>query len=358
MRLFAIVATASLLAAPLHAQSTLTGDLPRKDDRPLEAEQGIETEYGQVTTSEGLRLRSLVSRPTGTGERLPALFLTQWVSCGTVEFTDGPSRLAELVRRSGWALIRVERSGDGDSEGPGCDALDYDTEVRHYREAFDQLSEHRWIDPDKIVIYGSSLGSTTAPLVAQGKSIAGIMVQGGGAETYLERMIDFDRLYLERSGRYAPDQIHEEMLKRIPFLFDYLIRDREPEDIEASNPELAGVWESIRGTGGKLHYGRPRDWHRQAAKRDFAEAWSKIDVPVLVLWGEYEQFERRYGHELIAQIVNANHPGKATFVVVPKADHGLHRYPDAISAYRGEGREQDWELFLHPVTTWLTRISG
>ena len=52
------------------------------------------------------------------------------------------------------------------------------------------------------MIYGSSLGSTTAPLVAQGKKVAGIIVQGGGAVTYLERMINFDRLYLERSGRY------------------------------------------------------------------------------------------------------------------------------------------------------------
>src|SRR5690349_22103231 len=60
-------------------------------------------------------------------------------------------------------------SGTGDSEGPGCDRLDYDTEVRHYREAFDQLARHPWIDPGRIVIFGSSLGSITAPFIAEGK---------------------------------------------------------------------------------------------------------------------------------------------------------------------------------------------
>ena len=54
---------------------------------------------------------------------------------------DRLSVMGELAQKSGMALIRVERSGTGDSEGPGCDTLDYDTEVRHYREALDQLRE-------------------------------------------------------------------------------------------------------------------------------------------------------------------------------------------------------------------------
>ena len=96
---------------------------------------------------------------------------------------------------------------------------------------------HPWVDPDRIIIYGSSLGSTTAPLVAQGKKVAGIAVQGGGAVTYLERMINFDRLYLERSGKYRPDQIHEEMIRRIPFHVEYLVNRKTPgADRGASGP--------------------------------------------------------------------------------------------------------------------------
>jgi hypothetical protein len=65
-------------------------------------------------------------------------------------------------------------------------------------------------------------------LVAEGKKVAGVAVQSSGAVTYLERMISFDRLYLERSGKYAPEQIQDEMVKRIPFHVEYLLGQRRP----------------------------------------------------------------------------------------------------------------------------------
>ena len=52
--------------------------------------------------------------------------------------------------------------------------------------------------------------------------------------TYLERMINFDRLYLERSGKYRPDQIHDEMIRRIAFHSSYLLGKKTPEQIAPS----------------------------------------------------------------------------------------------------------------------------
>src|SRR5206468_1090057 len=326
---------------------------------PLQAIPGLEAEYGVVRTSEGTRLRTILTRPAGTRGKLPAIFLTQWVSCDSIDFSgDMPSQLRELARRSGLVFMRVERSGTGDSEGMPCSKLAYDTEVRQYREALDQLSHHPWVDPSRIIIEGSSLGSTTAPLVAQGRKLAGIIVQGGGAETYLERMINFDRLYLERSGDYRPDQVQAEMLKRIPFQYEYLVRGKTPQQVEAEHPELKGVAASIRGMEANNQYGRPFAWHQQAAKHDFLTAWTKIDAPVLVLYGEYDQFEMREGHQLIADTVNRLRPGTATFIVIPHASHDLDWYPDAVSAYREQNGEADPELFLTPVLAWLKNVVG
>jgi fermentation-respiration switch protein FrsA (DUF1100 family) len=115
----------------------------------------------------------------------------------------------------------VERAGAGDSEGPPCHQLDYDTEVRHYREALAALASHRWVRADKIVIWGESLGATTAPLVAQGRKVAGVLVQGGGALTYPERMLALDRMAVERSGA-TPAEIHQRMLRSVEFHTEYL----------------------------------------------------------------------------------------------------------------------------------------
>ena len=352
-----------LLVSPIAAsgQSRLVGDLPRKTPaQPLEAIPGLETEYGSVRTSEGVRLRTIVTRPAGATSKLAAIFHTQAVSCGSLELpVDRPTTLGELARRSGMVLIRVERAGTGDSEGPACSALDYDTEVRHYREAFDQLAGHRWVDRKRIFIYGSSLGSTTAPLVAQGKPIAGIVVQGGGALTYLERMIIFDRLYFERSGKFPPDEIHDRMLRSIRFNQEYLVGRKTPQRVVRDNPELAGVWESMRGTAeAPPHYGRPYAWHWQAAQKNFLAAWAKIDAPVLVAYAEFDQFEPLQSHAVIVDAVNRIRPGTAQLIVLENIDHSLRRYPDQYAAYREEGGAPGREALLVPMIAWLKEQSA
>jgi pimeloyl-ACP methyl ester carboxylesterase len=356
-----LLAALLLFPAPGEAQQArLAGDLPRREGRALQAPAGLETEYGQVRTSDGLRLRTILTRPAGTRSRLPSIFLTQWVSCGSLDFAaDRPGLLRDLAQQSGIVLIRVERSGTGDSEGPPCSALDYDTELRHYREAFDQIARHRWVDPDRILLFGSSLGATTAPLLAEGRKVAGIAVQGGGALTYLERMIQFDRIFLERSGKYGPEQIHEEMLRRIQFHTLYLLGRKAPEQIGRERPDLAGVWQNIRGAAeAPPHYGRPYAWHWQAASQDFLEAWSRVQSPVLVIYGEYDQFETRHGHELIVRTLNRLRPGSARFVEVPRADHDLELYASPEDAYLYRGAEVRRELLLQPLLSWAREVTA
>jgi pimeloyl-ACP methyl ester carboxylesterase len=349
-----------LAASTLQAQpARIVGDLPRKDARPLQALAGVETEYGAVRTSEGYRLRTILTRPAGSARPLPALFLAQWVSCGSLDASaDRPGLLQDIARQSNMVFIRVERAGTGDSEGPPCSDLDFDTEVRHYREALDRLSRHPWVDPGRLVIFGSSLGSVTAPLIADGRKVAGVVVQGGGAVTYLERMINFDRLYIERSGKYRPEQIHDEMLKRIRFHTAYLLGRKTPGQVALEQPDLASVWASVRGGAeAPPHYGRPYAWHWQAAAANFAAAWARLEAPVLVFHGEYDQFEPRHGHELIAKTVNRLRPVTATFVEFAKADHELEYYATAEDAYAYKNPTVRRDLFLKPMFEWIRKVA-
>lgn len=348
-----------LCAGSAEARVRMTGDLPRRDGRPLVDLPGLETEYGVVRTSEGVRLRTILTRPEGATGRLPAIFIAQWVSCSSIDFrADRDNLVKSLATRAGMVMLRVERSGSGDSEGVPCEQLDYDTEIRHYREALDQLARHAWVDPDRIVIHGISLGTTTAPFIAEGRRVAGLLVQGSGAYTYLERMINFDRIHLERSGRYPPETWHDEMARRIAFHHEYLIRGRTPAEIAAARPELAGVWASILGAEPGSHYGRPFAWHQQAARRNFAGSWAAVEAPVMVVYGSFDQFEPRGTHALIVDIVNRRRPGTATLVGLQGADHDLVFYPNVLAAYAREGGEQRPEAFLGPAIEWLRRVTG
>lgn len=348
-----------LLALAAAAQLLPADALPRKADRPREAIAGLETDYGTLRTSDGLKLRTLVSRPAGgNGARLPAIFAAKWVACGSIEFrAERPSELKALALESGLAMIRVERAGEGDSEGE-CARLDFETEVRHYREALARLRHHRWIDPARIIVYGSSLGAMTAPLIADGNGVAGVLVQGGGGLSYFERMIGFDRLQLDRSGRFPLGAAAREMPRRIAFHQLYLLGRRTPAEIARDRPDLAGVWESLHGTAPDSHYGRPFAWHWQAAEQDVLPVWARLAVPVMVVWGEYDGFEPRYGHRLIVDTVNRHHPGSARWLELPATGHDLDVYTGPEAAWRFEGGRYQPEAFLRPVIAWLRAVAA
>jgi alpha-beta hydrolase superfamily lysophospholipase len=311
--------------------------------RPLEDMPGMDSFYDAADVGGGAKLRTITAIPTGARGRLPVLLFTQWVSCGSMEHNaQSPWRraVADFVRAQGLAFVRVERASDGDSEGPACHKLDYDTEVRHYIAAFDRvLSSNPRLDPSRVFVLGSSLGSTTAPLVAlalqeRGRRILGIAVQGGGAVTYFERMMGFERFYLERRPEAVqPHEIHDQMTRRIHFLHEYLILGRSPDAIARDSAEMAALRADIRGLGAGEHYGRPYAWHQQAAKRNFLAAWAALKARVLVVFGEFDQFETAHGHVLIAKMVNRLRPGTARFVEIKNADHDLVSHKTAEDAY-------------------------
>jgi pimeloyl-ACP methyl ester carboxylesterase len=324
--------------------------------RPLEDMPGMDSIYDAAQVG-GAKLRTITAIPAGARGPLPVLLLTQWVSCGSIEHNArSPWRraVAEFVRAQKVAYVRVERASDGDSEGPACHKLDYDTEVRHYVEAFDAvLSSNKRLDPSRVFIMGSSLGSTTAPLVAlalqeRGRRVLGVAVQGGGAVTYFERMLNFERFYLERRpDAVKPHEIHDQMMKRIHFLHEYLIKGRSPDEIARDSAEMAAIRADIRGLGAGEHYGRPYTWHQQAARRNFLAAWAALKARVLVVFGEYDQFESVHGHALIAQIVNRLRPGGARFLEIKGADHDLvmHRTIEEAYADAESTQRRDKDLF-------------
>jgi pimeloyl-ACP methyl ester carboxylesterase len=302
------------------------GDLPRAGNKPLENHAGIDTEYGELKVGSA-RLRSIVTRPVATSGRLPAIQFVQWLSCDSVEIPpgarDGWNQMLERVITAAGALVmRIDKSGVGDSLGPACSALDYNTELSYHQAALRALRARADVDPARIVLLGGSMGSNYAPLVARNERVAGVAVWGGGARTWFERQIAFDRRAMELSGRPA-NEIHDAMMRHAEFQMLYLQRRMKPADIAKQHPDLAGVWSEIVGTQGDLHYGRPLAFHWQAQQQDWAGAWTQVDAPVLAMLGEYDWFEDPRSAELIARIVNRRAPGSAEFHLVPRMDHRL-----------------------------------
>jgi dienelactone hydrolase len=350
------VSLAFCLSLAANAESTLLGSLPRRGDAPLEAIPGLDSRYAVLETPDGVRLRTILTRPAGTRGRLPAILFVQWLSCDSIELPakqqDGWSRmLRRLAQESGLAMMRTEKAGVGDSEGD-CATLDYETELAHHRSALAALRSTPEVDPERIVVFGASMGGNFAPLVAAGQPVAGVMIWGGGAKSWYERMLGFERRAKELSAVPATElDAYMRSLER--FLLAYLLDRKDPAQVVREQPVLAGTWEKIVGTGPDSHYGRPFAFHQQAAAQSWAAAWSQVSAPVLAIYGEYDWFEEAEAHRLVADIANRRHAGQGEFVVIPSTDHHFDRYPDPAAAFRGEGGTNNADAAISVMLRWL-----
>jgi pimeloyl-ACP methyl ester carboxylesterase len=351
----------TLVASPwADAASRLVGDLPRAKDRPLESLPGLDTEYGELRPGDGARLRTIVTRPQGVTGRVPAVLFVQWLSCDTIELSSSPQdgwsvMLRRLMTESKILWQRTEKSGVGDSQGTPCAKLDYETELAHHRAALRQLRARPDVDPDRIVVYGGSMGSNYAPLVAAGENVAGVMVWGGGAYTWFERMLRFERNALELGGT-DPQALAAEINARAAYFGRYLLKGESPGAIAASDPELGKVWPRIVGTSADGHYGRPFAFHQQAQRQNWAGAWARVKAPVLVLHGAYDWFEARDAAMLIASIVNAQKPGSAIYRELPQLNHHFTRYPSAVDAFREKDGATDAAPAVDVILQWLAQV--
>src|SRR5690349_16853419 len=154
-------------------------DLPRRNGAPFETHPGLDTVPGTLTTRDGTRLRTIVTKPAGARRPLPAILFAQWLSEGTIELPesadDGWSRMMKRVaRESGMVMLRTDKRGAGDSEGGPCSSLDYETELSDHRDALEHLARMEFVDRRRLVVFGASMGANHAPLIAAGQPVAGV----------------------------------------------------------------------------------------------------------------------------------------------------------------------------------------
>jgi pimeloyl-ACP methyl ester carboxylesterase len=289
---------------------------------PKEELPGVDVRYGSVVSERGDRLRTVVTRPKDSaGKRLPGLLLAGWLSCDSVEFPLGANAgfsklLQGLAKESGFQFMRVDKPGVGDSGGPPCSEVDFDRELAGYRAGLKALKSDPGVDPDRVFIFGMSNGGGIAPLVAAGEKVRGYVVSGAWVKTWYEHMIENERRRLALSGESA-GQVAEHVRGFESFYDLYLNRRLTPAEVLKQRPELTPLWYDQPGH----QYGRPAAFYHQLQALNLAAAWDKVEVPVLVVYGENDWIMSRQDHEMIAEIVNHNHPGLARFVAIPKMDH-------------------------------------
>lgn len=330
--------------------------------RPSESFKGITTEYHSIRSPYGYNVQVIITRPEGVRGKIPGIFFVRWMSCDPIEKPfpiaigrkHGVARMLEdMITKSGFAVMRVEKPGFGDSEGPCCYDADFKHELAAHQEAYKVFRSLDYIDPQKIIVFGQSNGAAYAPMVVGENMPAAFVVSGGWTKTWHEHMLEYSRHDMQLNN-VAPSEITRRMKLITEFYAEYLIHKKLPGEILTEKPHLKEIW-----TGEPDHqWDLPSAYLQQLQDLDIAGAWSKVKSPTYVFYGEYDAAMAEEDHKYIAAQVTKN-GGQARYEFVPRMDHSLFWFEnqqDALTDFYGKGIYKD-DLALR-IIRWMTDTVG
>jgi len=300
--------------------------------RKREQFQNADVTYDFVTNSRGEKLRTYITKPRNVAGRVPTIFFVGWLSCDSMEYPDGETDgfgafLRRLIDQSGYATVRMDKPGVGESQGV-CAKADFDSEMSGWQAAYDSMNKYDFIDRDRVFVVGMSNGGGFSPLVARQHPVRGFVSAGSWGRTWYEHMLELERLTLTQAGK-PPAEVNSS-IKSLTDLYNlYLMKGMTPGEVIAKHPEWKALWtDSPDG-----QYGRPAAFYQQLQNLNLGEAWQKTTAPVLVIRGSSDNVMSRSDAEAIAQIVNQSSPGRGRYVEIEGMTHGFSvnkKFHDAL----------------------------
>jgi pimeloyl-ACP methyl ester carboxylesterase len=326
--------------------------LPRKGGQSEEIVEGVDIRYGEARSDKGYRIRTYTSRPKAATGRLPVAIFIPWLSCNAVEnpknLKDGWSfALRVVMREAGMQVVRIEKPGVGDSEGPACGDADLEDDMAAFRAGIRAALADPGADPTRVYLIGGSVGGALAPLLAAEVKPRGIVVSGGFTLTWYEHMLDIERRYRTLSGG-TPSEVNAAMRALSGFYDATLNRSLTPEQAIAAHPAWKAFWKDEP----TRMYGRPMRYYQQLQALDVERAWAEVTAPTLIVWGENDWIMGREEAERAAAILRARDASLVTLAIRPEMDHQLFKYKDAKASMAARGGVFD-DGMAKLVVEWL-----
>ncbi len=295
----------------------------------VEAYPNAITQLGGVPFQGGL-LRDILVTPHAAAPGGPVVYFLPGVACRSVE-SPGPThpygKIVGNLAARGIATYRVEKPAMGDSRGGApCAATDFSTELAALQAGYRALIEVHGVSPDRIFVFGHSMGAFQAPLLHQGGPMpAGVIVFGAVVRRWMDYLDDSFRLQNLRvtGGDAAVATALADALG--PIIRRIFETDQPLTEIVGNDPETQALLEEALGwDSAESFMGRTVSYWRGADDQRVEAAWSGVTAPVLSLYGEFDvavagdRDPRR-----IVEIINRLRPGAAVFRSFPETGHGF-----------------------------------
>nr|WP_299343457.1 alpha/beta fold hydrolase [Allomuricauda sp.] len=324
---------------------------------PKEVHLELDTFYEEVTSTYGITQRTIITRPKKSG-RQPAIVLIGGLSCSSIETYSGRrgtnwgKTIKALVERSGMVVMRIEKPGVGDSEGD-CSTSDFLTDLEGYRSAIKDLKTKSYVDSSRIVVYGSSMGSALAPLLANEFNLAGVISDGTFFKTWYEHMLEIERRILQFQGN-TESEIAMKMNKYfIPLYHGMLIQKQTYQEVVDRYPAIA----EFNYHSPSHMYGRPVEYYHQLQDFDLAGEWEKVKVPVRILRGTNDWIMSAFDNQIIIDVLKRNGHTDHVLHEYPGLDHWNTIHENPKNSFEGKPGKWD-EGTINLIIEWARQIVG
>ncbi len=327
-------------------------------ERPRQTEAQLDVVYDQVV-SQGKRIRIILTKPKTSGKH-PVLFMIGGIGAYSL---DGPfpsipyGNVLGPIANAGYVTARIDKPGQGDSEGPAYKDLTFNAECDAYVQALRLVKSLDFVDPDRVAIFGHSMGGCFGPLVASQVPVKALIVNGTLFKSFTEYMLENTRRQVELSDTNEGNLDEEQkQLAAVTYLvFD---KGQSPKEVAKSDPELASF---VNATfpDGETYSGVGIPFFRELEHTNLGQAWTTAKTNVLAVYSENDFLSGRDDHERIAKTVETLRPGTAEFRLIKNSDHAFMRTTSMkdSAAKWGKGGEFNPEI-VDVILDFLKRKLG
>ncbi len=336
----------------VHGHKQIPGAVHLKE-YPRETPEDFDVLYDAVEIDGNLR-RIIFTKPHDKG-RFPLVVMMGGLGCYSVDVPPPTPfayrKILYALTRAGFATMRVEKTGMGDSEGPPCANQSFFDEIKGHVTALRDLKRFKFVDRDKIIYFGHSMGGLTAPVVYQEVPCAGICAIGTGAISWFEYELANQRKQLVLAetpyDSLEIQQQQKELAMHLLFVEKWI-----PDQILAKYPELEEY----------LQYPAHYTYMQEVAGLKLASYWKNVDTPCLFIHASSDFVSDAYEHAYNRDIVNYYHPGRAEYLEFPGMDHFFLKAEDEKDAFAnliaGLPRRDYHDGIHEPIIKFCMKAAG
>ncbi len=219
--------------------------------RPYETDENATVIYDQADYKGG-QLRVIINKPFKEN-KMPAMLFIPGYTCSSIDVltNDHPyKRIIDAYVDAGYVTLRIEKSGLGDSKNtPPCESCDLLDEIENFEAGLKKLKTLSYIDTNKIIIVGHSMGGIIAPAISAKHQVAGVIVYGTTAKSWFEYQIEMYRVQNALSGM-NPIEVEQSVVAQYDLNYRYFIKKEKLEDM-AKDRQTDSVLRAVWGYDGK-----------------------------------------------------------------------------------------------------------